>query len=254
MKYSYFFVLVIFLLAVSCKNSGRKEKLVIATAANMQFAMDEVTEAFSRQSGIETEIILGSSGTLTAQIMAGAPYDIFLSANLQYPEHLYKQGLGYRPPETYAYGQLVLWTCKEGIEPSLETLRQEQVSHIAIPNPQVAPYGRAAKEVLMQKGLYNEVASKLVYGESISQTNQFIRTGAAEIGFTALSVVLSEQVRGTGSWLKLPQSTYSSIAQGVLILDKDTQQLNNAIKFHNFLKSEKARQILEKYGYLKADE
>ena len=99
------------------------------------------------------------------------------------------------------------------MKPSLSLLPEESISHVALANPELAPYGRAAKEILVHKGLYEEISDKLVYGESITQTNQFIRTGAAEIGFTALSVVLSEQIQGTGQWLLLPQSTYSPIAQ-----------------------------------------
>jgi molybdate transport system substrate-binding protein len=244
----------IMLFALSCKPEEKQQKLNIATAANMQFAMEELTQAFTKQSGIKTELILGSSGTLTAQIMAGAPYDVFVSADVQYPLYLHEQGYGYKAPDTYGYGQLVLWTCKEGISPSLPNLRQESVSHIALANPDLAPYGRAAKEILIQEGLYDSISQKLVYGESIAQTNQFIRTGAAEIGFTALSVVLSPKIKGTGKWSLLPAEKYSPIAQGILVLNLEETSLKNALKFHTFLKSENGQRVLEKYGYLPSDE
>lgn len=254
MKRYFLFILGVLLLAVSCKNSGEQEKLTIATAANMQYAMEKITVAFSEQSGIETELVVGSSGMLTAQIASGAPFDIFISADLQYPEYLYEEGLGYQKPDVYAYGQLVLWTCKKGIVPSLSLLKEESVSHIAMANPELAPYGTAAKEVLIEGELYDQVSDKLVYGESITQTNQFIRTGAAEIGFTSLSVVMSEQIEGTGQWVLMPDSAYKPIAQGILILDNHKHRLDNALKFHKFLLSEKGQQILEKNGYLPVNE
>jgi len=254
LKNYYWATLGVLLITFSCNPDVKQSKLTIATAANMQFAMKELTQAFTEQSGIKTELILGSSGMLTAQLMAGAPYDIFVSADLQYPEYLYEHGYGYQKPDIYGYGQLVLWTCKAGISPSLSWLKEESVSHIAIANPELAPYGRAAKEVLIQEGLYDSISQKLVYGESIAQTNQFIRTGAAEIGFTALSVVLSPQIKGTGKWSLLPAEKYSPIAQGILVLNIEEASLNNALKFHTFLKSDNGKGILKKYGYLPADE
>ena len=244
----------IILLFLSCKTVEKKPLLTIATAANMQYTMEELAKAFTEKTGVETELILGSSGMLTAQIMAGAPFEVLVSADMQYPEYLFEQGYGYQKPDIYGYGQLVLWTCVEGITPSLALLEQESISHIALANPELAPYGIAAKEVLNKEGLYNAVSNKLVFGESISQTNQFIRTGAAEIGFTAQAVVLSPQLRDTGQWVLLPQSSYSPIAQGILILNNEEDRLKNALKFYTFLKGETGQQILGKYGYLPADE
>lgn len=244
----------ILLLFLSCRTSEKPDVLTIATAANMQYAMQELTAAFTEESGIDVQLVLGSSGTLTAQIMAGAPYDILVSADMQYPAYLYEQGLAYEKPAVYGYGQLVLWTCKPDLTPSLSGLREESIAHIAIANPELAPYGRAAREVLEQDSLYEPLATKLVYGESIAQTNQFIRTGAAEIGFTALSVVSSPDIKGIGKWILLPRETYSPIAQGILILNTEEKPPLNALKFYTFLKSETGRAILMKYGYLSANE
>jgi len=254
LKNYYWAILGVLLITYSCNPDVKQSKLTIATAANMQFAMEELTLAFTKQSGIKTELILGSSGMLTAQLMAGAPYDIFVSADLHYPEYLYEQGYGHQKPDVYGYGQLVLWTCKAGISPLLSWLKEESVSHIAIANPELAPYGRAAKEVLLQEDLYDSVSKKLVYGESITQTNQFIRTGAAEMGFTSLSVVLSPKMKDTGKWTLLPNEKYSPIAQGILVLNIEEESLKNALKFHTFLKSDNGKRILKKYGYLPSDE
>ncbi len=241
-------------LLYSCKETGRKQELTIATAANMQFAMGELAKVFTEETGIGTEIIIGSSGNLTAQIQAGAPYDVLLSADMQYPQYLYGRGLGYKKPSIYAYGQLVLWTCKADINPALDSLIDGEITHIAIPNPELAPYGKAGKELLVNYQLYEQVAPKLVFGESIAQTNQFIRTGAAEVGFTALSVVKSTQLTDVGRWTLLPRDQYAPIAQGILILSNREETPENALKFHNFLQSETGRHILNKYGYLSKNE
>ena len=232
----------------SCKNPGDKQKLSIASAANMQFAVRELAEAFSEASGIETELIVGASGNLTAQIASGAPYDVFLSADMQYPRYLYERGFGFQEPKVYGYGQLVLWSCSDGIVPSIDVLPMENIRHIAIPNPDLAPYGKAAREVLDAHDLYDQIAPKLVFGESIAQTNQFIRTGAAEIGFTARSVVVSPQLKGVGKWIPLPEEQYTPIAQGILILGNQEKPPENALKFYTFLKSPTGRDILSRYG------
>lgn len=244
----------ILFLFCSCKKYAETPKLTIAAAANMQFAIGELAEAFTETNGIETQLVVGSSGNLTAQIVSGAPFDVFLSADIQYPLSLFEKGVGYQKPEIFAYGQLVLWTCNSGINPDLSSLTDEQIAHIAIPNPELAPYGRAAREVLSNRRLYEHLLPKLVYGESIAQTNQFIRTGAAEIGFTALSVVLAPQLRQVGRWTKLPEYQYTPIAQGILILGNQEKVPDRALKFYTFLKSEAGRKILTKYGYLSTNE
>lgn len=247
-------LLFLLLFLTSCMDSDSGQKLSIASAANMQFAARELSDAFSEASGIETELIVGASGNLTAQIAAGAPYDVFLSADMQYPRYLHERGFGYQEPEVYGYGQLVLWSCSDDLVPSIEVLTQDNIRHIAMPNPELAPYGRAAKEVLDNHALYELIAPKLVFGESIAQTNQFIRTGAAEIGFTAGSVVVSPQLKGVGKWIPLPQEQYTPIAQGILILGNREKPPENALKFYTFLKSTAGREILSRYGYLSTNE
>ena len=123
------------------------------------------------------------------------------------------------------------------------------INHIALANPKNAPYGQAGVEVLQHYQVFDKVASKLVYGESISQTNQFIVSGAAEIGFTAKSVVVSPTLVEKGKWIEIDQNTYTPIAQGVVIIKKDDQIITEAEKFYSFLFSQKAKAVLEKYGY-----
>ncbi|MFC6859452.1 molybdate ABC transporter substrate-binding protein [Zunongwangia atlantica] len=234
----------------SCKSEKESDVLKIATAANMQFAMNDLIETFQQETGIQCEIVITSSGKLTAQIKAGAPFDVFVSADLKYPNTLFKEGFGEEKPKIYANGTLVLWTTSENIEPSLDILFKEKIKHIAVANPKTAPYGRATEEFLEKTGKFNELESKLVFGESISAVNRYIHSGSAAIGFTAKSVVLSPKMKNVGNWIEIDPSQYSSIQQAALLLKSEQPEtIKNARKFYEFLFSAKAKEILEEYGY-----
>ncbi len=250
MFYKKFLLLTIsFLLLFTSCEQKENSKLTIATAANMQYAMKDLTKAFSNESGIECESISSSSGKLTAQIKEGAPYDIFVSADMKFPNELYQSGFTIQKPKIYAYGKLVIWTMNTQLSPDFDSLEKKQIKHIAIANPKTAPYGIAAEEVLKKKGLYERIKQKLVFGESVAQTNQFIVSYAAEIGFTAKSVVLSPNMKGKGSWKEVDENIYSPIAQGVVVLKNRNKHLKDAQKFQNFLFSDKGKEILNKFGY-----
>jgi molybdate transport system substrate-binding protein len=243
---SIFIVIQVF---YSC-NTSKKESLYIATAANVQFAMDTLAGIFESETGIETHIILGSSGKLTAQILQGAPYDIFVSANMKYPAEIYKNNKASTEPEVYAQGVLVLWTLNESITTELTSLTDDKVRRIAIANPRTAPYGSAALDLLINKGIYENVKHKLVYGESISQVNQFITSKTADIGFTAKSVVISSKMKNVGYWSEMDSNDYSPIEQGVIIINKGISNSEHANKFMSFILSEKAKAILSEFGYI----
>jgi molybdate transport system substrate-binding protein len=248
---SSFFILLSLFIFISCQ-PDRPEKLTIATAANMQFAMDELTESFSEKTGFECEIIISSSGKLTAQIQSGAPFDVFVSANKKYPNKLHENSLTDGPPKIYAYGKLVLWSTSENISPDMEMLTTSTVEHIALANPKNAPYGLAAVEVLHQNDLFDVLENKLVYGESIAQVNQFVVSQAAEVGFTAMSVVLSPELKDKGKWMEINPDLHSPIEQGVVIL-KSSEHREKALSFVDFLFSAKGKSILKKYGYTVGD-
>lgn len=243
MKTSHFALLV---LLFSCQSKS-KPSLTIATAANVQFAMTELTKAFQDQTGIACHIVIGSSGGLTAQIAGGAPYDVFVSANMKYPEALYKKGLTAAAPEVYGFGILVLWGTDGILTPSFNELESDTIRHIAIANPKTAPYGEAALEVLQNLNLLERINSKLVYGESISQVNQFVISNAAEIGFTSKSVVISDEMGQKGKWIEVDQQLYTPIAQGAVVIKGKNREM--ADKFYKFLFSEQAKLILRNYGY-----
>ena len=225
------------------------QTIAIAVAANMQFAMQELTEAFTKESGIKCQTSVSSSGKLTAQIQQGAPFDVFVSANMKYPNEIQSSGLAALPPKVYANGKLVLWSMQQGLEPSLDLLSDPSIRHIALANPKVAPYGMAAEQTLQREGLLPRLQEKLVFGESIAQTNQFITTQSAQLGFTAMSVVLSPALRGKGQWIPLPTDMYSAIQQGVVVIKRKGQENAAARSFYEFLSSSTAKDILLNFGY-----
>lgn len=233
---------------------AQSKKITVAVAANMQYAMNALTAKFEEKSGgITVEIILGSSGKLTQQIKEGAPYDVFISADTKYPAELYKWKMATDSPRIYAKGVLVLWTNTAGIKPTkdLKILLAANVKKIAIANPKIAPYGAAAEEVLKKYALYDKVKDKLVFGESITQTNQFILSQSADIGFTAKSVVLSDEMKDKGVWVEIDAKLYSPVEQAAVML-KHGAETNKAAaeSFYNYLYSKAAKDILKKFGYL----
>jgi molybdate transport system substrate-binding protein len=238
----------IILLSTCGRKENRENKVRIASASNMQFAMQELIRKFTANTGIECELILSSSGKLTAQIREGAPYDIFVAANMKYPEEIHKSGLAKTPPKIYAYGKLVLWSMDENSVPSLDLLTVDSIEHIALANPKTAPYGVAAIEVLEHYRIYDKLKDKLVFGESIAQTNQFVVFGAAEVGFTAMSVVKSPEMKGKGSWAQMDAPTYAPLEQGIVVVKSATNE-NKAMEFYNFIFSEQAKKILVYFGY-----
>ena len=232
-----------------CNSPDNSQKLIIAVSANMQFAIGEILDGFYKERGIDYQIIVGSSGKLSAQIAEGAPFDIFLSANTEYPTFLANQKLTKSAPKLYALGVLVLWDARGTSAPSLNILKSESVRSIAIPNPDIAPYGKAALEVLNKSRLDSIVSSKLVFGESVAQTNQFILSGASDIGFTSKSVVMSPALKTTGYWTEISPELHARIEQTVIIINrKDVHK--SAQLFYDYLFSENAKAILKKYGYI----
>lgn len=239
----------LFFLLVCWSGEMLAQPLRIAVSANAQFVMKPLGEAFQKQSGVKIESIISSSGKLTTQIQQGAPFDVFLSADMNYPRVLYQQHLTTTEPVVYAYGSLVLWTlAKLPLSADLSVLQNPAVRHIAIADPATAPYGEAAISLLKFRKRLPAIQPRLVYGESISQVNQYVLSGAAEVGITAKSVVLDPSLKGRGRWIDLPPPGYSLIAQGVVVL-KRTSQAKAAAQFVQFLQSPTARRILQQYGY-----
>ncbi len=228
------------------------DALTVAVAANAEFVFNDLAAEFKKESGQDLKPIINSSGKFVTQIMNGAPYDVFLSADMEFPEKLYQAGYAVAAPKPYAYGALVVWTMKDlDLHTWQSALATAAVSKIAVANPQTAPYGRETMKALGKAKLDQVLAPKLVFGESIAQTNQYIFSAVADVGFTAKSVVLAPDMKGKGKWIEVPKDLYEPIAQGAVIL-KHGQETNPKLaqEFYAFLYSDKARAILEHYGYL----
>jgi len=250
-KRTLLLITITVLLAFNSCSEKKKSKIVtIAAAANMQYVMGALVREFEDHTGIRCHLIIGSSGKLTAQITEGAPYDILVSADMKYPLEIYNAGLAVDLPASYGYGQLVLWTMKEGIHPSIDLLKGQSIDHIALANPLTAPYGKAAMEVLSHYGLTDSLAHKLVYGESVSQTNQFISSKSVELGFTAMAVVLSPELKEKGSWTLLDNTSYTPIQQGAVIINRDQANISEIREFYEYLFSKEAKILLKNFGYL----
>lgn len=230
------------------------DTLRVAAAADLKFALDEIIQQYQGQRpGIKIEPSYGSSGNFVAQIVNRAPYDLFLSANLEFAGKIAQMGLAVHGSDfTYARGRIVLWAPSSSpfgsTVPGLEWLRDPRLQHLAIANPRHAPYGMAAEAVLRNLGCYDAVASKLVYGENVAQALQFVQSGMAEAGIVALSLVLAPATRGSGQYWDIPQNLYPRMDQGGVIL-KSSQNVDEAWKFRQFLLDSLSRGILKKYGF-----
>ncbi len=226
------------------------QTITVAAAANLKYTVADIAKEFTKSTGIRVNVTTGSSGKLTQQIMAGAPFDAFLSADTSYPEKLAQAGYTTTPSTIYAYGVLVLWT-NSGLNLSDKIAAIKNAKKIAIANPKVAPYGVAAVEAMQHYGIYNSVSKKLVNGESIGQVATFITTKSADVGFMAKSIVMSPDMRGVGKWVELDSASYSKIGQAMVGLKNGSPESQIAAKkFLKFMLSSKAKEILIANGYI----
>jgi molybdate transport system substrate-binding protein len=250
----------LFLAGVFLVSSVGAQEIRIAAAADLSAAMQKLAPAFEKQTGIHVSVSLGSSGNFFAQIQNGAPFDVFLSADKSYPEKLEQAGL--TEPGTlklYARGKLVLWwpnsvhiqIAASGQPPmagGLDALQGPDVRKIAIANPEHAPYGRAAVAALQSYGVYDQVKSKLVLGENISQTAQFAQSGNADAAFIALSLALSDVMKKSGHYIALRSDSYPPINQAAVVV-RSSKQKEPARRFVDFLVSEDGQRVLHDFGF-----
>jgi molybdate transport system substrate-binding protein len=228
-----------------------QQKITIVAAANLKVALDSITTVFKIQNpNIDAQVTYGASGKLFEQISNGAPFDLFFSADMDYPNELKKKNLTASEVKMYATGKLALWSKKT--DPNIKkmnTLLNANIVKIAIANPTTAPYGEKAVESLKFYKVYDKIKSKLVFGENITQAAQFAITGAADIGIVALSLVLTPNMQKEGGkYYIIPEKSHAPLEQGCVIL-KHGQGNSNATKFYNFISSKKAVAIFKYYGY-----
>ena len=226
--------------------------LRVAAAASLRHALEEVVSAFREvRPDVAVEVTYGASGTFYAQILNRAPLDLFLSADVDYPRQVMERGLAL--PDSffvYATGRLALWVRRESpleVEKAgMEVLRHPSVRHIAVANPRLAPYGRAAVEVLRRTGLYEAVADRLVYGENVNQVAQFAESGAADVGILPLSMVVASPLRAAGRFWVVPADWHSPIEHGGVLLKWVRDPA--AWAFRAFLLGERGQAILSRHG------
>lgn len=234
---------------------GTSGRLVrVAAAADLKFALDDISAAFRTQHpDITVQVSYGSSGNFFAQLSNRAPFDMFFSADVDYPRQLIAQGVAAKDTEfLYAVGRLVVWVPRASAldltRLGMHALADPAVRKIAIANPKHAPYGRAAEAAMKTLGVYETVRERLVYGENIAQTAQFVQTGAADIGIIALSLAVAPVLKDDGRYWEVPLESYPRIEQGGVILSWATDA-TAAQAVRAFVLGAEGRAILERYGF-----
>lgn len=227
------------------------QKISVAAASDLKFALDSIISAYHKQHPKNTvEVTYGSSGKFFEQIQYDAPFDLYFSADVSYPQKLKAHGLTISEVKTYGIGRIVIWSKK--IDPNkdkMNCLLNPNLNKIAIANPKHAPYGERAKESMMYYKIYDKVKSKFVFGENISQTAQFVQLGAADIGIVALSLALSPNMKKEGGkYFVIPEISHKPLEQGYVIL-KHAKNNPNATIFYDFIASPTAIAILTHFGF-----
>ncbi len=242
--------LALFLITLTL--SAAAEEITVAAAADLQFALKDISARFEQQTGNKVNLIFGSSGTFFSQIQNGAPFDVFFSADLDYPRKL--EAAGQAEPHTlyqYATGKIVLWVrndSKLDLSKGLAVLVDPSINKISIANPAHAPYGRAAMAALDHEKLSEKLKDKLVLGENVSQAAQFIESGSAEAGIIALSLAVAPAMKEKGRYLEIPTEFYPPLQQGCIVL-ASSKKKSTALAFVEFLKKPGTVDLLKTFGF-----
>lgn len=241
-----------FILALLLPLSSAAEELAVAAAADLNFAMKEIAQQYQHDTGNTLKLSFGSSGNFFVQIQNGAPFDLFFSADSSYPEKLVQARLA-DPSSLYRYavGTIVLWvpnSSKLDLRQGINVLLDPSIHKIAIANPAFAPYGRAAEQALKTAGIFDRVKDKLVLGENISQTAQFVQTGNADVGIIAESLALAPTMKSSGRYVEVSSQLYTPIQQAAVVL-ANFKKKAAAQQFLKYLQQAAARAILKRYGF-----
>ena len=240
------------LVLFACASAAHSQELTVAAAADLRPALDAITPVFQAESGIKLRVSYGSSGNFFQQLQNGAPFDIFLSANVDYPKKLADAGL--TAPDSYyefARGSIVLivpYDSKLDLSEGLHILLTPTVKKIAIANPSHAPYGQAAVAAIKSAGIYDWAAPHLVNGENVSQAASFVLSGAAEVGIVAKSLALAPAAAKQVKFVDVSANLYQPLLQAMVVM-KSSKQQASAMKFESFMRGDGAKQILNRYGF-----
>jgi molybdate transport system substrate-binding protein len=238
---------------VLAQQSSGGQELVVAAAADLSSALKDIADGYEKKTGVKVKLSFGASGALTQQIENGAPFDLFFSADMDYPRQLVAGGHADGASlYQYAVGKLVLWVPADSsldVEHlGMKVLFDPSVKKIAIANPQHAPYGRAAVAALKHYNLYDQLADKLVLGESVSQAAQFAESGNAQVGFVPLAHAAAPAMRGKGKFWEVPADAYPEIQQGVVLISHSPHK-KEAAAFEEYIKTKEAADVLKRYGF-----
>lgn len=252
MKTNKLLFLTTLILLLTTFNSVRaQQKIMVVAASDLKFALDSIIKVYQeRNPNKKVQVTYGSSGKFFEQIQNGAPYDIFFSADKSYPQKLKEKGLTSSNVKIYGIGRIVIWSKKTDPNTTkINSLLLPQLNKIAIANPDHAPYGKKAVESMNYYKVYDKVKNKLVFGENIAQTTQFVQLGAADIGIIALSLALSPNMKKEkGKYYIIPDKSHEPLEQGYVIL-KNSANNSDAVKFYNFIATPTAVAILKHFGF-----
>lgn len=227
------------------------ERITIAAASDLKFALDAVLASYAREHPDDVvEVVYGSSGKFQIQIRQGAPFDLYFSADIAYPEALLAEGFALAPVRPYAVGRLVLWsTSRDAARMNLADLRDPRITYIAIANPQHAPYGQRAEQALRAAGVWDAVKPRLVYGDNIAQAAQFVSSGNADIGIIAWSLALAPELAEQGGYALVAENLHQPLLQGFVITRRAR---DNALahRFAAYVQSHSARAVLQRFGFV----
>lgn len=237
--------------SMTLPGSALADRITIAAAADLKFAMDEIVSTFKRANPRdEVEVVYGSSGNFHAQIRQGAPFDLYFSADIAYPRELAKRGFAASSVKPYAFGRIVLWSSNlDATRMTLASLADPKITRVAIANPKHAPYGKRAEEALRASGLWQKVEPKLVFGENISQTAQFVQTGNVQVGIIALALAVNPALARKGGYWLIPHKLHQPLEQGYIITKRAAGN-PLAVRFDAFMGSAAARGIMTRYGFI----
>jgi molybdate transport system substrate-binding protein len=243
---------MMFVAAVCISQLCAAQQISIAAAADLQFAMHDIAARFQKETGKGVQVTYGSSGNFFQQFQNGAPFDLFFSANLDYPKKLEAAGLT-EPGSYYQYarGKIVIWVpndSKLDLSSGIQVLLNPSIQKIAIANPQHAPYGQAAVAAMQKGNAYDKVKDKLVLGENISQTASFVVSGSADVGIVALSLALSPTMKDKGRYAEVPADEYPPIEQACVMLSSSKNK-EAASQFLSFIKTTRIGDVLKSYGF-----
>lgn len=241
---------IIIIVAFMFATSGYAQTVKVAAAANLRYILDEIKAKYAISSPVvQIDVTLGASGALTQQIINGAAFDLFMAADIKFPQKLKEQGCVIGTVKTYGYGKLALWSTVLDVSEGIELLKKPSIKRISIAKPELAPYGERAVQCLKYYGFYESSKNKIVYADNIAQAAQFAESGNAEVAFIAYALLFGPEMKGKGSFYLLDTQSYQPVEQACVLL-KTWKPNPEAAKFMQFVLGNDCKPIFEKYGFM----